>query len=73
MTIRVGVRDDKAIVIYDENDPRNGVVIGTIAGVAKLIAALTALVTQHHGEEAWRQARMRIMMEAVANRDERLN
>ena len=73
MTIAITVRADNAIIIFDEDDPRNGVVIDKITDVAKLIAALNRTVTQLHGENAWRRAEMRAVMDAVADHDERLN
>ena len=73
MAIAVTVRADNAIIIFDEDDPRNGIVIDTITDVAKLIAALNRTVTQLHGEDAWRRAGMRAVMEAVADHDQRLN
>ena len=73
MTIAITVRADNAIIIFDEDDPRNGIVIDTITDVAKLIAALNRTVTQLHGENAWRRAEIRAVMDAVADHDERLN
>ena len=73
MTIAITVRSDNAIIIFDEDDPRSGVVIDKITDVAKLIAALNRTVTQLHGENAWRRAEMRAVMDAVADHDERLN
>ena len=69
MTISIAVRADNAIVIYDEDDPRYGVVLEKITDVAKLIAALNRTTTQLHGEKAWRQAGMRAIAEAVADMD----
>jgi len=67
MTISIAVRADNAIVVYDEDDPRYGVVLEKITDVAKLIAALNRTTTQLHGEKAWRQAGMRAIAEAVAD------
>jgi hypothetical protein len=64
MTISVTLRADNAIVIYDEDDPRSGVVIDTITQAANLIDELTTAVTLLHGEEAVPWARMRALMEA---------
>lgn len=69
MTISIAVRADNAIVVYDEDDPRYGVVLEKITDVAKLIAALNRTTTQLHGEKAWRQAGMRAIAEAVADMD----
>jgi len=74
MTISIAVRADNAIVIYDEDDPRFGVVLEKITDVASLIAALNRTVAQVHGEKAWRRAGMRAVMEGAAfDIDERLN
>jgi hypothetical protein len=69
MTISIAVRAYNAIVVYDEDDPRYGVVLEKITDVAKLIAALNRTTTQLHGEKAWRQAGMRAIAEAVADTD----
>jgi hypothetical protein len=70
MNISISVRADNAIVIYDEDDPRYGVVLEKITDVAKLIAALNRTTTQLHGAKAWRQAGMRAIAEVVAGTDE---
>jgi hypothetical protein len=69
MTISITVRADNAIVIYDEDDPRYGVVLEKINDVASLIAALNRTVAQVHGERTWRWAGMRAVAEAVADTD----
>lgn len=69
MTTRVGIWDDKAIVIHGETDLDGGVVIGTIVDAARLITALSTAMTHHHGEDAWRRAKMRVLMEAAATED----
>ena len=63
MAIAVTVRADNAIVIYDEDDPRSGVVIDTIMQAVNLINDLSATGSRLHGEEAWRLARMRALMQ----------
>ena len=73
MSLMIALRADNAIILYDEDDPRSGVVIASIAELAKLVSELNAAVTRLHGEEAWRRARMRAAVEAVARYDERLN
>lgn len=48
-------------------------VIASIEELAKLVSELNAAVTRLHGDEAWRRARMRAAVEAVARYDVRLN
>jgi hypothetical protein len=73
MTISVAVRADNAIVIYDEDDPRFGVVLEKTTDVARLIAALNRSTTQLHGEKAWRWAQMRELMRDDDDEDWILN
>ena len=63
MNIAIALRSDNAIVIYDEDDPRSGVVIDTVTQVANLIGELAAAATRLHGEKAWRWAQMRDLMQ----------
>ncbi|MGV1005463.1 MAG: hypothetical protein ACOYEV_12020 [Candidatus Nanopelagicales bacterium] len=63
MNIAIGLRGDNTIVIYDENDPRSGIVIDTIMQAVNLIDDLSATGARLHGEEAWRWAQMRALMQ----------
>lgn len=69
MAIAVTARADNAIVIYDEDDPRYGVVIASPSEVATLINTLTKTATGLHGENAWKMARMRALMQDDADED----
>jgi hypothetical protein len=73
MAIAVTVRADNAIAVYDEDDPRCGVVIDSPLKAAILINELTKTVSGLHGQEAWKRARMRALAASLANSDERLN
>jgi hypothetical protein len=73
MAISVHVRGDDAIVIYDEDDPRSGVVIEKPKDVAKLIVALNVTMAGLCGEEGWGWARKRALIEAVADETRHLN
>lgn len=69
MTISIALRGDNAIMIFDEDDPRDGVVIDTISAAEELIVALTAAIADLRGQEAEMRAKMRAVAEAVADRD----
>jgi hypothetical protein len=73
MAIAITVRADNAIVVYDEDDPRSGVVIDGPSEITTLINALTNTATGLYGDEVWKRARMQALAEAVADYDERLN
>ncbi len=64
MTISIGLREDDAIVIYEEDDPRSGVVIVTAADAANLACKLHAAAHRRFGEEQWKRAQLRALMEA---------
>lgn len=73
MTIAITVRTDNAIVLYEEGDPRVGVVIEGPADAAALINTLTNTAIGLYSEATWKRARMRAVVQALGDFNDRLN
>lgn len=69
MTLSIHVRSDDAVIVYDDGDPRSGIVLEKVTDIAKVIADLSSTAIRLHGDAAWRRAKMRVCIEAVAEDD----